>query len=127
MGVGQARKLREMNERAGLPIPEDLYPPILPLGLESHFSAFVDLSTTRVFGPTGPAQISWLSIEEYADRLGFHGDVRQDLHYHVRSLDEHYLAEVAKAAKQRSKRAKPDADSSGHSQGRPPPKRRSRG
>jgi citrate lyase alpha subunit len=104
-------------------IPDNLLPPLMHLGLEVYFDAFANLSTTRA---AHNAPISWLSTEEYADRLGFDDDVRQELHHHVRHLDRVFLEVMTKTAKERQK-GRGNEDKGGHPQGRPkavlPPRR----
>lgn len=56
-----------------------------------YYQAFMDLTSCRGqgYGTEGP--ISWLSIQEYADRKGFDDEQRQDLEYFVAKLDKVYL------------------------------------
>ena len=72
-------------------------PELLP-GLELYFVAFQDLHTCRSAGfDVGP--IAWLDIDRYADQGGLDEDQRQDLHHHVRAMDNAYLAWARQQAK----------------------------
>lgn len=78
-----------MRER--LPLPARIQnAPSLELGLELYYGAFLDLHTCRPLGlDEGP--IRWIDIHDYADRLELSEDQRDDLHYHVRAMDNAYL------------------------------------
>ncbi len=104
MGDKNEPELKRLRQQ-GKEIPDRLLPPLLNMGLELYFMAFYDLATTRV---DHAAPISWLSIEEYADRLGLNADVRQELHHHVRHLDKIYLDHRAKKAKESRSKGRED-------------------
>lgn len=70
--------------------------PELFLGNELYYAAFLDLTSCRTqgYGTEGP--ISWLTIDEYADRRGIEGEQREDLFHHVSFMDAAYLEFKAK-------------------------------
>lgn len=79
-----------MRSRAALPrtIQEA---PELDAGLELYYGAYLDLQTCRAVGPNGPGRISWLTIWDYADRLEYTEDQRDDLLFFVSELDSVFL------------------------------------
>jgi len=64
--------------------------PELRLGLQLFMVAFTDLSSSRPSG-FGVAPIPWTAINSYCDVLGLEGEQREDVHHHVRELDETYM------------------------------------
>lgn len=73
--------------RDRMPLPERIAnAPALFLGLELYYGAFADLNTCRAEGP-----ISWLTIDEYAQRRGLCGEQKEDLFFFVREMDNAYL------------------------------------
>lgn len=79
--------------------------PDLGFGLELYLNAFRRLHSCRILG-MGPGPIPWLAIDDYADRLRLDDDQREALHYHVRALDQVYLAHHAKVMADEAKRNK---------------------
>ena len=80
------------------PLPEAIAnaPQLLP-GLDLYYDAFLALSSCRSLGMAeGP--IPWTAIRSFADEGGFEGEQRDDLFFHVRSLDRVYLDWRAKSA-----------------------------
>lgn len=75
----------------GMPLPDFIKnePELMP-GLEMFLQAFWDLSTCRQMG-MGLGPIPWTSIENYATISGGDEEFTQDLHYHIRRLDQAYL------------------------------------
>lgn len=65
--------------------------------------AFLDLTTCRGqgYGTEGP--ISWLTIDEYAERNGIEGEQREDLFYHTQKLDASYLEFKGKKLESKTK------------------------
>lgn len=78
-------------QREGLPLPKRIQnAPQLELGLELYYGAFFDLNSCRPVGmEEGP--IRWIDIHDYCDRLEIVGDQRDDMHYHIRSMDNAFL------------------------------------
>tara|TARA_R110000772_G_scaffold136315_1_gene245036 strand:- start:762 stop:1001 length:240 start_codon:yes stop_codon:yes gene_type:complete len=70
--------------------------PELGVGLELFYNGFHDLSTCRSLGFGAMSGIPWTAVSEYCDQLGLTADLRDDMHHHVRSMDETYLAFVNK-------------------------------
>lgn len=77
--------------RDRLPLPNRIQnAPVLWLGLEFFYSAFLDLNTCRPSGwNLGP--IPWSAIADYANAMDVIGEQRDDLFFFVRSLDSAYL------------------------------------
>lgn len=77
--------------RDRLPLPARIQnAPELQLGLELYFLAFFELSSCRPIGmDEGP--IPWIAIWDYCERLGIEGDQRDDMFYHIRSMDNAYF------------------------------------
>lgn len=68
------------------------------MGNELYWTAFNQLTSTRSFGfEQGP--IPWGAIQEWCDRNEIDGDQRDDVAFHVRNMDNTYLAESRKKAK----------------------------
>jgi len=80
-----------MAVRQGKPLPDVIAnAPELHDGQRFWYNAFLDLSTDRPVG-FGEGPIPWSSIECYADAFRLRDLDREDLHFHVRSLDKAYL------------------------------------
>lgn len=74
------------------PLPERIQnAPELYLGLEMYYLAFLDLTSCRAAGYGTEGPISWMTIEEYADRKEIYGSQREDLHYYISNMDASYL------------------------------------
>lgn len=73
-----------------MPIPDRIRDaPELMLGLQLYLGAWMDLSTCRQSGWTeGP--IPWSEVEQYGRLLGLRPETIDDLHYHIRALDDTY-------------------------------------
>jgi hypothetical protein len=65
--------------------------PDLRLGLELFFTAFGDLTTCRTLGFGTVSGIPWTAIDEYCDRLGLDAELRDDMHFYIREMDDAYL------------------------------------
>jgi hypothetical protein len=71
------------------------------LGSELFMTAFFSLTSTRTYGlEQGP--IPWGAIQEFCDRNEIEGEQREDVVHHVRLLDNTYLEESRKKAKENS-------------------------
>lgn len=87
-----------MRER--LPLPERIQNAAqIELGLELYYGAFFDLHTCRPLGMAEGA-IRWMDIHDYCDRLGVSEDQREDMHYHIRVMDNAYLEWRGKKVKE---------------------------
>lgn len=75
--------------------------PDLFLGLELYFKAFVELNTCRSTGWSAGPIPSW-AIDEYADRLGLTEEEIEDLHYHMRMMDQAFLKYTARKNKDKA-------------------------
>jgi hypothetical protein len=74
------------------PLPERIQnAPDLLLGLEIYYLAFLDFTSCRTAGYGTEGPISWMTIEDYADRKGIEGAQREDLHYYISNMDAAYL------------------------------------
>lgn len=94
-----------------LPLPEKIAnAPELLLGLDFYYLAFMDLTSCRGTGYMTEGPISWLSIKQWADEHQVEGEQREDLFYHVQSLDAVYLDFKAKKLK---KATEPKGQSNG--------------
>lgn len=81
------------------PLPQAIAnAPVLTLGLEFYYTAFLDLTTDRAFG-YGEGPIPWSSVERYCDRYGVQGEDREDMHHHMRAMDQAYLEHRGKQSK----------------------------
>jgi hypothetical protein len=90
--------------RDRLPLPEKIKnAPELELGLELYWGAFFDLHTCRPLGMEEGA-IRWMDIHEYCNCLELSGGQRDDMHHHVRYMDDKYLEWKAKKRKEGSKK-----------------------
>lgn len=78
-----------MRER--LPLPDRMQnAPSLLLGLHIYYQAFLDLTSCRMLGLSeGP--IPWLATQQYCDMLKLDDEMRDDMHYHIREMDNAYL------------------------------------
>ena len=77
--------------REHLPLPQRIQnSPELEMGLDLFYSAFFDLHTCRPIG-MGQGSIRWTDIDEYCNRLELVGDQREDMHYHIRVMDNAFL------------------------------------
>jgi hypothetical protein len=77
--------------------------PELLLGLDLYYLAFFDLTSCRSLGYGIEGPITWLTVDEYADRIGLEGDQREDLHFHISRMDKTYLDFRAKKHKSDTK------------------------
>jgi len=81
------------------PLPERIQnAPNLLMGLELHFDAFIELNTCRSTG-WSPGPIPSWSIDEYCFRLELTEDEAEDLHYHIRMMDQAFLQHIAEKNK----------------------------
>lgn len=64
--------------------------PELLEGLDIYLDAFFELSSERSIG-MGEGPIPRSAIHEYCEREAIEGDLKQDLMYHVRAMDNAYL------------------------------------
>ena len=69
------------------------------LGQEVFRDAFFQLSSTRINAGFGLGEISWLSIQEYCDRMGFSDSLRRDMLHYIPQMDVAYLQYMAKKQK----------------------------
>lgn len=82
------------------PLPERIQnAPDLFLGLELCFQAFVELNTCRSTGWTAGPIPSWC-IDEYCVRNELDEEDAEDLHYHVRMMDQAFLKYAARKSKE---------------------------
>lgn len=89
--------IMEQCARDRMPLPARIAnSPELLQGLELYYLAFLDLTTCRGqgYGTEGP--ISWLTIDEYARRMYFDDEQREELIYHIQRLDSVYLQHKAR-------------------------------
>lgn len=93
------RTIIEQSVRQRLPLPDRIAnaPELFP-GLDIYYTAFLDLTTCRQLGYGAEGPISWLVIDEYADRSGFEGEQREDLFYHVQEMDRAYVQHMTSKA-----------------------------
>ena len=94
MGKGEARILKECYAWHR-PVPERIKnAPTLHLGLELYFDAFAELNTCRsVSWSAGP--IPWSVVQDYGTTFGFEAEELEDLHYHIRKMDQAFLSHHA--------------------------------
>lgn len=96
-----AESIRKRYEKIGAPIPDHLFPPILPEGYEHHYEAFWELSADRQIGmAAGP--IPFTAISEYARRVQI--DELDDFWLFaglIRKMDEVFLKHFAKTEKKK--------------------------
>jgi len=101
MGQVEQRMIRECYARKKA-LPERIQnAPNLFMGLELYFQAFVELNTNRNTGWSAGPIPSWC-IAEYAERLELTEEEEEDLHYHIRMMDQAFLAHVARKNKDKS-------------------------
>ena len=75
-----------------MPIPEAIQSaPVLYEGLDLFLTAFLDLSTCRGVTMAGAAPIPWTAIDRYCVAHNTDGELREDIFYHVRQLDEWFM------------------------------------
>lgn len=76
---------------AGMPLPDAIRnAPELREDLDIFYKAYMDLDSCRSVGMSiGP--ISWLTIKQYCDEIELFGDMREDMYYHIRALDNAYM------------------------------------
>ncbi len=78
-----------MRER--LPLPDKIKnAPNLLTGLELFYAAFFELATCRGVG-FGEGPIPWTAIHTYCVDYDIVGEQREDMHLHVRTMDNTYL------------------------------------
>lgn len=53
--------------------------------------AFLDLTSCRDVGTAAVGPITWLTIQRYAEVYEVEGEQREDLFYHLQTLDAAYL------------------------------------
>lgn len=89
-GPGE-RKILEQALRTRMPIPDRIRDaPSLTLGLELFLAAWLDLNTCRSTGLVeGP--IPWSEVENYGQLIGLDRDTIDDLHHHIRAMDNQYF------------------------------------
>lgn len=85
--------------RQGIEFPDKIKnAPSLFMGLELFFKAWLDLSTCRNNGlEEGP--IPWEGIRNYCNEYGIVGELREDMYYLVRAVDNVYLKHRREKAK----------------------------
>ena len=101
MGKAEQRIIRECYARKKA-LPERIQnAPNLLMGLELYFQAFVELNTSRSTGWSAGPIPSWC-ISEYADRLELSEEETEDLHYHIRMMDQEFLKYTARKNKEKT-------------------------
>lgn len=90
-----------IRERRPLPTAIKNAPELQP-GLGLYYTAYLDLQGDRQVGMS-EGLIPWTAVDRYAERNQFDDETREDLQYHVRKLDEAYLAHKAEKRLQASK------------------------
>lgn len=85
------RNIITQSMRSGMPLPDKIKnAPMLDLGLDFFFKAWVELGSDRTVGmEEGP--IPWDSIRKYCNEYDIVGELREDTFYLVRSIDNAYL------------------------------------
>lgn len=82
--------------RAGQKIPARIAnAPELNTGLELFINAFFDLDSERSHA-FSISPIPWSKIKEYADAFEIEGEMREDLFYFVKSMDNDHLKRLEK-------------------------------
>ena len=84
-------RIIEQCMRERLPLPDRMQnaPSLLP-GLHMYYQAFLDLTSCRMLGISeGP--IPWTATQQYAVILELNDEMRDDLHYYIREMDNAYL------------------------------------
>lgn len=75
-----------------MPIPDKIAnAPLLYLGLDLYYSAFMDLTTCRGHSYGTEGAISYLHISEYCMVHDIWGEQRDDMIYHMQHMDAAYL------------------------------------
>jgi len=101
MGKAEQRIIKESYLRKR-PLPERIAnAPDLFLGLELVFNAFTELNTCRNTGWSAGPIPSWC-IDEHADRAGLGEEEAEDLHYHIRMMDQAFLKYSARKNKEKA-------------------------
>lgn len=89
------KRIRQQARVAGDVLPPDLVsPPRLAEDLAVYFAAFYELSTDRQITMGGVGAISWTSIMTFATIYDFNSEIRDELLYFIRSMDNAYLKHV---------------------------------
>jgi hypothetical protein len=89
-----------------LPLPDKIQnSPILRIGLEFFYYAFMELTTCRAIG-MAEGYIPWVAIKQWADEYDVIDEQREDLFYHILKMDEAYLIHRSKQADKQISRAK---------------------
>ena len=86
------KKIIEQCLRQNTDFPDKIKnAPSLFMGLELFFKAWMELSTCRINSlEEGP--IPWESIRNYCLEYGIVGELKEDMFYLIRSLDNAYLS-----------------------------------
>lgn len=86
-----------MRER--LPLPKAIQEaPMLHMGLELYYDAFLELTTCRPIG-MAMGSIPWNVIKDYAVAFNLDEEQRADLFYYIRMIDNAYLDKQRKQEK----------------------------
>ncbi len=93
------KKILTQALRSRMPIPERIRnAPVLHLGLDFFFKAWLELGSCRAVGmEEGP--IPWSVIRTYCNEYDIVGELREDMFYLVRSMDNAYLDHRREKAK----------------------------
>lgn len=95
------RKIINQCLRERLPLPQAIQKaPVLWLGLELFFGAFLDLDGDRPSG-WNMRPIPLLTIVDYAKAYNITGEQREDLLYYVRGMDRAYMKHETKKGKRK--------------------------
>ncbi len=101
MGKVEQRIIRQCYLRRR-PLPDRIEnAPDLFMGLELYFHAFIELNTNRSTGWSAGPIPSWC-ISEYSDRLSQTPEETEDMHYHIRMMDEAFLKYTARKSKEKT-------------------------
>ncbi len=65
------------------------------MGLQLFMTAFMDLNSCRPVG-FGLCPIPWIAIHDYCERLGIVGEQREDMLFHIQTLDDAYRLKYRK-------------------------------
>lgn len=72
------------------PLPEAIRnAPRLHIGLDTFFSAYIDLQGDR--GAMGEGRIPWTAVQGYCTANDFEPDLADDCHHYVRAMDDAWL------------------------------------
>lgn len=87
--------------RQNMPLPDAIAnAPVLEIGLDLFFTAFMDLNSCRNIG-VGEGPIPWTAKQMYAkEELNLEGEQRDDFFYYINRLDTAYLDHKAKQRKE---------------------------